>query len=56
MLACSQNGTLPLTCASYKGHVEVAKLLLEHKAAVNQANTKVTMHKSEPYPTQMLIH
>jgi hypothetical protein len=28
------------------GHVEVAKLLLEHKAAVNQANTEVTMQKS----------
>jgi ankyrin repeat protein len=37
---------LPLTWASQNGHVEVARLLLEHKAAVNQANTKVTMHKS----------
>ncbi len=56
LLACSQTGSLPLTMASYNGHVEVAKLLVEHKAAVNQANTEVTMHKSEPYPTQMLIH
>jgi hypothetical protein len=32
--------------ASEKGHVEVARLLLEHKAAVNQADTKVTMHMS----------
>jgi ankyrin repeat protein len=29
-----------------KGHVEVARLLLEHKAVVNQADTKVKMHMS----------
>ena len=46
LLACSQSGDTPLIQASYNGHVEVARLLLEHKAAVNQANTKVTMHKS----------
>jgi ankyrin repeat protein len=46
LLACSQNGASPLICASEKGHVKVARLLLEHKAAVNQATTKVTMHKS----------
>jgi ankyrin repeat protein len=46
LLACSQNGASPLLWASEKGHVEVARLLLEHKAAANQANTKVTMHKS----------
>jgi ankyrin repeat protein len=45
MLACSQNGDLPLICASGMGHVEVARLLLEHKADANQANTMVTMHK-----------
>ena len=45
MLACSQYGNTPLHCACGKGHVEVARLLLEHKAAVNPANT-VTMHKS----------
>jgi hypothetical protein len=28
-----------------KGYVEVARLLLEHKADANQANTMVTMHK-----------
>ena len=46
LLACSQNGNTPLTLSSGKGHVEVARLLVEHKAAVNQANTEVTMHKS----------
>jgi ankyrin repeat protein len=46
LLACSQTGAAPLILASFKGHVEVARLLLEHKAAVNQANTEVTMHKS----------
>ena len=45
MLACSQDGSLPLTWASQKGHVEVARLLLEHKADANQANKVVTMHK-----------
>jgi ankyrin repeat protein len=45
LLACSQNGWTPLTLSSIKGQAEVARLLLEHKAAVNQAN-KVTMHKS----------
>jgi ankyrin repeat protein len=56
LLACTQNGASPLTLSSGKGQVEVARLLVEHKADVNQANTEVTMHKSEPYPTQMLIH
>ena len=46
MLACSQNGDLPLIFASGEGHVEVARLLLEHKADANQTNTKVTIHKS----------
>ena len=46
LLACAQTGDTPLQCASGMGHVEVARLLLEHKAAVNQANTEVTMHKS----------
>jgi ankyrin repeat protein len=45
LLACSQDGNGPLHWASLYGHVEVARLLLEQKAAVNQAN-KVTMHKS----------
>jgi ankyrin repeat protein len=45
LLACSQSGWTPLLNASEKGHVEVARLLLEHKAAVNQED-KVTMHKS----------
>jgi ankyrin repeat protein len=45
LLACSQGGWGPLHCASWKGHVEVARLLLEHRADVNQAD-KVTMHKS----------
>jgi ankyrin repeat protein len=45
LLACSQYGNGPLLKASANGHVEVARLLLEHKAAVNQADT-VTMHKS----------
>jgi ankyrin repeat protein len=45
LLACSQDGSGPLHWASREGHVEVARLLLEHKAAVNQADT-VTMHKS----------
>jgi ankyrin repeat protein len=46
LLACSQDGNRgPLLEASYFGHVEVARLLLEHRADVNQAN-KVTMHKS----------
>jgi ankyrin repeat protein len=46
LLACSQTGASPLLYASHQGHVEVARLLLEHKAAVNQADTKVAMHKS----------
>ena len=46
LLACSQTGDTPLTIASQEGHVEVARLLLEHKADANQANTKVTMHIS----------
>jgi ankyrin repeat protein len=45
-LACSQHGDPPLISAIANGHVEVARLLLEHKADANQANTKVTMHKS----------
>jgi ankyrin repeat protein len=45
LLACSQTGDSPLLWASGKGQVEVARLLLEHKADVNRA-TKVTMHKS----------
>ena len=45
-LACSQTGARPLIFASAIGHVEVARLLLEHKADANQVNTKVTMHKS----------
>jgi ankyrin repeat protein len=45
LLACSQGGYTPLLYASQAGHVEVARLLLEQKAAVNQAS-KVTMHKS----------
>jgi ankyrin repeat protein len=45
MLACSQDGDLPLIAATRNGHVEVARLLLEHKADANQANTMVTMHK-----------
>jgi len=44
MLASSQSGTLPLIAASREGHVEVARLLLEHKADANQANTVVTTH------------
>jgi ankyrin repeat protein len=46
LLACSQHRDTPLIWASGKGHVEVARLLLEHKADAKQANTKVTMHKS----------
>ena len=45
LLACAQTGDTPLLWASGKGQVEVARLLLEHKADVNRA-TKVTMHKS----------
>ncbi len=45
MLARSQNGFFPLFLPSRQGHVEVARLLLEHKADANQANTMVTMHK-----------
>ena len=46
LLTCSQNDTRPFINTNYNGYVEVARLLLEHKADVNQANTKVTMHKS----------
>jgi hypothetical protein len=45
LLTCTQDGDTPLIRASRK-HVEVARLLLEHKADANQANTEVTMHKS----------
>jgi hypothetical protein len=47
LLACTQIGWTPLLRASVKDHVdsEVARLLLEHKADVNQTE-EVTMHKS----------
>jgi ankyrin repeat protein len=41
----AQTGDTPLIHASLLDSLEVARLLLEHKAAVNQADP-VTMHKS----------
>ena len=36
--ACMQNGSTPLTLASFKGHHETVEVLLAHKADVNAKN------------------